>query len=491
MKLKIIMISIFILIYGIFFYSNTQVKNKRIKFDLNKQINDLETHYNVTMSYFLIDVKSIRDNISSKKKAIELFSQAQNANKKQKKILRDKLYKMLEPMYERMHDRGILQWQFVLPNNVSFLRMHKPSKYGDDLTNIRYSFKIANKTKQDIIGFEQGRTTHAFRYVFPFYDKKGNHLGAMEISLSSDALQDKFLNVNKIHSHFLVDKNIFEVKAWETKDLITKYTQSIEHKNYMFALNKYSSLSKLKSIEDGIIFNLRDKIDDGILSKKSFAVYSQYEDTVKVIAFLPIRNTQKREIVAYIVSYSDSNNIYTICNDYEKLNILIFFGLLLLSYFIYKNLNHKKELENEVKNKTKKLNNNNIKLQEQAQILTQTHRELEESEYELENINQNLEKRIIEEVEKNKHIQEQLFKTEKLASMGDMIGNISHQWRQPLSVISTASTGIIMQKEYGLLDEDKLIETCNVINDNAQYLSKTIDDLEILSKEIELKIYLF
>lgn len=66
----------------------------------------------------------------------------------------------------------------------------------------------------------------------------------------------------------------------------------------------------------------------------------------------------------------------------------------------------------------------------------------------------------------------------KLASMGEMIGNIAHQWRQPLSVISTASTGIIMQKEYGLLDESKLIETCNIINDNAQYLSKTIDDFK-------------
>ncbi len=69
-----------------------------------------------------------------------------------------------------------------------------------------------------------------------------------------------------------------------------------------------------------------------------------------------------------------------------------------------------------------------------------------------------------------------LYEQSKMASMGEMIGNIAHQWRQPLSVISTASTGIIMQKEYGLLDENKLIETCTSINNNAQYLSKTIDD---------------
>lgn len=73
------------------------------------------------------------------------------------------------------------------------------------------------------------------------------------------------------------------------------------------------------------------------------------------------------------------------------------------------------------------------------------------------------------------HLKE-LESQSKMASMGEMIGNIAHQWRQPLSVISTAATGIVVQKEYGLLDDVKLIETCNTINENAQYLSKTIDD---------------
>jgi PAS domain S-box-containing protein len=64
----------------------------------------------------------------------------------------------------------------------------------------------------------------------------------------------------------------------------------------------------------------------------------------------------------------------------------------------------------------------------------------------------------------------------KLASMGEMIGNIAHQWRQPLSVISSASTGMQVQKEYGLLTDEKFNESCEAINKNAQYLSKTIDD---------------
>ncbi len=93
-------------------------------------------------------------------------------------------------------------------------------------------------------------------------------------------------------------------------------------------------------------------------------------------------------------------------------------------------------------------------------------------------LNANLEIKIREEVEKNLDIQEQLFKSEKMAAMGEMIGNISHQWRQPLSVITTAASGIQLQKEYDILTDEMLEKSCNAINDNAQYLSKTIDDFK-------------
>ena len=72
--------------------------------------------------------------------------------------------------------------------------------------------------------------------------------------------------------------------------------------------------------------------------------------------------------------------------------------------------------------------------------------------------------------------EEMLHHQSKMASMGEMLENIAHQWRQPLSVISTASSGMIMQKEYGILTEEDEINSLNTITDSAQHLSKTIDD---------------
>lgn len=80
-----------------------------------------------------------------------------------------------------------------------------------------------------------------------------------------------------------------------------------------------------------------------------------------------------------------------------------------------------------------------------------------------------------------------LSEQSKLAAMGEMMGNIAHQWRQPLSIISTGATGIKFQKEFHTLDDVYLIKTCELINDNAQYLSRTIDDFKNFIKGDRIK----
>ena len=69
-----------------------------------------------------------------------------------------------------------------------------------------------------------------------------------------------------------------------------------------------------------------------------------------------------------------------------------------------------------------------------------------------------------------------LFQQSKMASMGEMIGNIAHQWRQPLSVISTCASGAKFEKEMNVLNDERLYESLDLIMENTQYLSKTIDD---------------
>ncbi len=79
-------------------------------------------------------------------------------------------------------------------------------------------------------------------------------------------------------------------------------------------------------------------------------------------------------------------------------------------------------------------------------------------------------------IEKNNQQQHILAQQTKMAAMGEMLGNIAHQWRQPLSVITTVATGMKLQKEFNSLDDETFNKSIENITNSALYLSATIED---------------
>ncbi len=92
------------------------------------------------------------------------------------------------------------------------------------------------------------------------------------------------------------------------------------------------------------------------------------------------------------------------------------------------------------------------------------------------NVNKNLELKIKEEVDKNQEKDRLLFQQSKMASMGEMIGNIAHQWRQPISIISMWSNNIIMDIDMEEVENESLRKYATNINEQTKHLSQTIDD---------------
>ncbi|MCK5111686.1 MAG: cache domain-containing protein, partial [Arcobacteraceae bacterium] len=88
------------------------------------------------------------------------------------------------------------------------------------------------------------------------------------------------------------------------------------------------------------------------------------------------------------------------------------------------------------------------------------------------------------ELQQNQIMQEKLIlEQSKNAQMGAMIGNIAHQWRQPLSVISTAASGILISKEFNALTDEKENEMLKGIVNSTEFLSNTIDTFRDYIKE--------
>jgi len=101
----------------------------------------------------------------------------------------------------------------------------------------------------------------------------------------------------------------------------------------------------------------------------------------------------------------------------------------------------------------------------------------------LKNINEKLKEEIKKEVEYNREKEKIFFNQSRMAQLGEMLGNIAHQWRQPLSIISMNMNTILADIALDTVDNKKLKEYVNNSIQQAKYLSQTIDTFRNFIKE--------
>lgn len=75
--------------------------------------------------------------------------------------------------------------------------------------------------------------------------------------------------------------------------------------------------------------------------------------------------------------------------------------------------------------------------------------------------------------------QKMLLTQSKIAAVGEMLGNIAHQWRQPLSIISTQVSGMKVSLEFNqTLNKEMVMECSHSVLQQVKHLSSTIDDFK-------------
>jgi len=428
--LKIKFIILFTVIFSTVLYINVLNKNSRIQKELDDSIKELKINFDISIYNNTKDANSIISSLRHNKALISLLTKALDADKDTRDKLRKKVQKLLTKQYTGMRMRGVLQFHFVFPDNTTFLRMHKPNKYGDYLGDIRYSFYITNKTHKPSFGFEQGRTSHAFRNVFPIFNDKKQYLGCCDIAFTSESMQNNLININKIHSHFLINKKIFDVKSWKREFMILRYMQSIEHPNFMYAITSSTENRRLQKAKKQLIAPHKDYIIKSMNNSEKFAIYQKTDEGIKVVAFLPIKNIHNSKTVAYLVSYAKSKHIQNILDIYNLINYTVFFALLIILYLLYRLVSIKDSLQKEVQRQTNEI------------------------------------------LKKDKIVQEQ----SKLAAMGEMIGAIAHQWRQPLNSLNINIENLDDDYADGLIDAKFIDDFIHKQTKTIRFMSQTIDD---------------
>jgi len=93
----------------------------------------------------------------------------------------------------------------------------------------------------------------------------------------------------------------------------------------------------------------------------------------------------------------------------------------------------------------------------------------------------------IEDIYKEKEKDKILLQQSRIAALGEMIGNIAHQWRQPLNAIKIVASGIKMRKNAGILKIEDVDKDIDKIINYTDYLSQTIDDFRYFFIQDKMK----
>ena len=103
-------------------------------------------------------------------------------------------------------------------------------------------------------------------------------------------------------------------------------------------------------------------------------------------------------------------------------------------------------------------------------------RKLREQSAELKALNANLEHRVATEIDQRRSQDQLLIQQSRLAAMGEMIGAIAHQWRQPLNVIGIEVQELEDLHLFGELNQQNIREKIERTMRQIDFMSDTIND---------------
>lgn len=274
---------------------------------------------------------------------LELLVDAQDPNLRD--AARSILLEKFRDFYLHLSQQGVYQFQFVLPDNTSLLRLHKPEKYGDNLSDVRESFRRANETLKPNSSFEFGRLQPGFRSVYPIIGFE-QHLGAVELSSSLEILRRDLTYIDSSKEYVFVLKNdVLDVLFEENRTLLmpSSFNQSWLQEDPMF--DSHFPAEPLSDLAEGLAhkISLRSDVAEKMDAGRNFALVEKYLDTSYVISFLSIPDvTQNNQ--AFLIAINAAPMLDGLQRDFYEKMLVISLLLFALGWLLYALIKHREEL---------------------------------------------------------------------------------------------------------------------------------------------------
>lgn len=334
MKKKIIFILSFFILAFLFTYEIYSLIENRKKEHLDAEKKIIEVTYNTIVEAYKVYSNIIYFNKLNTKDTKSILENVYSSSKEEQNQIRAKLYTHLIDMYNNMDDYKLKQLHFHLKDNESFLRFHRPDKYGDNLSNVRLTVAYVNEHHKSISGFEEGRIYNGYRFVYPL-EYNGAHLGSVETSVSMKSIINDIKKELTSEVDFIIKKSVVENKVFEEEKSnyfpCTTDNHFYHEKSITDIENPYIE-SILKNYYKENPTEIRNKIN----SNEIFNFYSKYNDNYYITTYLPIKNVISNQIVAYILISTKHNDLQDFINQYLLFLFLLLLLTMFMLYFIYR-----------------------------------------------------------------------------------------------------------------------------------------------------------
>ena len=256
-----------------------------------------------------------------------VYQKLLRADTEGKNRLRAELYDTVNPRYEKLHQEAKLrQLHFHLRNNESFLRFHRPEKFGDNLTGIRETVNYVNTVHSPIDGFEEGRIYNGYRFVFPITAADQTHLGSVEVSFGPDALTSSMMKQYAVLSNFFIKEKTIKSKVF--LDELNRAYKKSHQQGYLHDKNVLAALKEVSRKEMKELAPQNEIIDKIRNNAQSGQAMSLYDPSIDVVfTTIPVLNPVTHEMVAFFTVRSRSPFF---ANEMQHFKFVLFLSLSLL-----------------------------------------------------------------------------------------------------------------------------------------------------------------
>ncbi len=285
--------------------------------------------YNTVISNYEMHASLYYLNTVNQADVLSIFRDATSKDPLLKAEARKKLHAKLVSGYENMKLFQIRQLHFHLPDNESFLRFHRPEKYGDNLTGIRSTVEYVNREKKAISGFEEGRIFNGYRFVFPI-SYEGRHLGSVETSVSMKSVIDSIKKNLGGMVNFIIKRDVVERKVFDNEK--SNYKVSCINDDYLYDKEVFRECPKAMT---GAMLKTIPDINAHFAEKKTFSTIFYFEGSYHIRVFLPIFNPVTKERVAYLTTTRKSPAIGDL-EQREDIGVVMIALILGIIVFFYK-----------------------------------------------------------------------------------------------------------------------------------------------------------